>query len=104
MDFKQISALPITDLATKLGFNLTPKGDQLVGTCPISQVGGNTAFKITPLMNRFICFCPECKKLTKQGGDNIELMRRLRRCEAREAAAEVQKLFSGAGKADDKAP
>lgn len=109
MDFKQIAQNPIMGLAERLGWQLTEAkttiGDesvpQFVGTCPISQTGGKTAFKITPSLNRFVCFCSDCRKNTKPGGDIIELMRRLRRCDVREAAAEVQKLFDGAGKAGD---
>ncbi len=67
LDFKAIAALPITDLASKLGFRLEAKGEQLVGACPISQTGNATCFKITPAMNRFICFCAECKKQPEAG-------------------------------------
>jgi hypothetical protein len=102
LDFKAIAATPITDVARALGFALTEKGDQLVGQCPISQTGNATVFKLTPSMNRFICFCSSCKQLPKQGGDCIELVRRFRRLDShREAALEVQKLTNGAGKADD---
>jgi hypothetical protein len=55
-------------------------------------------------MNRFICFCTECKKLPKQGGDVIEMVRRFRRFAGpRDAAVEIQKLC-GAGKADSNPP
>jgi hypothetical protein len=56
LDFKAIAATPIADVARLLGFSLTEKGDQLVGPCPISQLTNPTAFKITPSMNRLICF------------------------------------------------
>ena len=103
LDFNKIRDYPITDVATMLGFKLTEKGDQLVGCCPVSQLMNPTAFKITPSKNRFICFCAECKKFPKQGGDCIEMVRRFRRVEHREAAAEIAKYF-GAGKAADNAP
>jgi hypothetical protein len=99
LDFKAIAQTPILDVAKLLGLKLTEKGEQWVGSCPISQTGNATAFKITPKLNRFICFCPECKKFPKQGGDCIELVARMRRVGHREAAA----FISGAGKADDNA-
>jgi hypothetical protein len=102
LDFKAIAATPITDVAKMLGFSLTEKGAQLVGQCPISQSGNTTAFKLTPSMNRFICFCAECKKLPKQGGDCIELVRRFRRLDSHRAAAqEIARHFNGANEADD---
>jgi hypothetical protein len=107
LDFKAISATPITDVARALGFVLTEKGEQLVGQCPISQTGNSTAFKITPSINRFICFCSACRQLPKQGGDCIELVRRFRRIDPKQvhlAAQEVQKLTGGASKVGDNAP
>lgn len=108
LDFKKIAETPILDVATMLGFKLqekqTDKGVQFVGCCPISQLMNPTAFKVTPSLNRFICFCAECKKQDKPGGDCIELVRRFRRlASTKEAAAEIQKHF-GAGKAADNAP
>lgn len=109
-DFKAIAALPISEMAQKLGWTLTPKeskkGPQLVGNCPITGGGDSTVFKVTPAINRWICFCPQCRALPKSGGDIIELMRRLKGIEpknVRTAALEVQKLFSGAAKADEPA-
>src|SRR3954453_12302680 len=77
-----------------------------IGTCPISGTGTNV-FKITPEINRFICFCAECKKLPKAGGDCIEMVRRYRRVDYKEAAAAIQnhmKKHIGAGQADANAP
>jgi hypothetical protein len=110
-DFKAIAALPIIELAQKLGWSLTPKdtkkGLQLVGNCPMSGAGGGTVFKVTPAINRFICFCPSCETLPKPGGDIIELMRRLKGIEPKDvrvAAIEVQKAFNGAGDIDPSSP
>lgn len=77
LDFKKIAETPIVDVAKMLSLSLTDKGEQWVGTCPISKVNNATAFKITPSKNRFICFCSACKKLDKQGGDCIEMVRRV---------------------------
>ena len=101
MDFKQIAETPITNISSLLGLVLTEKqtefGAQLVGQCPISKGTNPTAFKITPSKNRFICFCSDCKKLPKPGGDCIELLARVRRISTREAAG----IISGADKAAD---
>ena len=103
LDFAKIRDYPITDIASMLGLKLEEKGDQLVGICPISKANNATAFKITPNKNRFICFCSTCKKLDKPGGDCIELVRRVRGVDVRQAAHEIELYFTkyrdGAGKA-----
>jgi len=104
LDFSKIREHPIAEVASMLGITLTQKDAQLVGTCPISGAGNRTAFKLTPGMNRFFCFCPECRKLPKPGGDCIELVRRFRKLtNPRDAAAEIAAHF-GAGKVADNAP
>jgi hypothetical protein len=108
LDFKEITKTPIMDVAAMLGFKLTErqteKGPQFVGLCPISQLMTPAAFKVTPGINRFHCFCAECRKLDKPGGDCIELVRRFRRLAShREAAAEIVRHFQGAGKAAENA-
>lgn len=108
MDFKQIAQTPILDVAKLLGLVLTEKQANLrgntviqyVGRCPISKIGDDTAFKITPELNRFVCFCPACRKREKQGGDCIEMVSRIRGIDHREAAASI----SGAGKAAENPP
>jgi hypothetical protein len=107
LDFKTIAATPIADVAKMLGFSLAEKVNkegvlQLVGQCPISHSGNGSAFKISPSYNRWICFCAECGKLPKRGGDCIELVRRFRKFDTHlPAAQEIAHHFNGAGKADD---
>lgn len=105
LDFAKIRDYPITDVASMLGLTLEERGEQLVGTCPISKANNATAFKITPSKNRFICFCSACKKLDKPGGDCIELVRRVRgMTNPRDAAQEIVAHFNKAGKAVDNPP
>jgi len=77
-----------------LGMKLRPYKDELRSCCPISQSGNSRHFCITPDLNRYVCFCDECKKFAKRGGDAIELVRRVRRHDKPLAAArEIAKHF-----------
>jgi len=103
LDFAQIKKTPITDVLSWLGITLREDGEQLRGHCPISGVvAGRAPFIVTPAKNAFICFCAECKKLPKQGGDCIELVARLRKIPAKDAAGQIAAQFQGAGKPADK--
>lgn len=105
LDFAKLNAYPIAELCAKLGLKLAEKqnerfGLQLVGGCAITPGTNTTCFKVTPSINRFICHCSACKQLPKPGGDNLELVKRIRGItDARQAAAELSKLI-GAGEAD----
>ncbi|OJW18777.1 MAG: hypothetical protein BGO51_15515 [Rhodospirillales bacterium 69-11] len=107
VDFAELKArVPIVDVLGMLQLNLTPQGEQLRGTCPISQSTQARAFIVTPAKNAWICFCSECKKLPKQGGDCIELVSRLKRVGPRDAAQLIADHFkvNGGGKPADNAP
>ena len=97
--------VPILDVARWLGVSglveraSAEHGVQWVGKCPMSGQGSN-AFKLAVRRNRFICFCTDCKKLNKNGGDDIELVSRVKKIGHREAAEALQAQFlNGAGKA-----
>ena len=88
-----------------LGIRLRPHKDELRGCCPISQSTNPRHFCITPSLNRYVCFCDECKKFAKRGGDAIELVRRVRRHDKPLAAAkEIQKHFGFDGSAPETQP
>jgi len=77
-----------------LGMRLKPYKDELRACCPISRSMNPRHFCITPTMNRYVCFCDECKKFPKHGGDAIELLRRIRRFDKPlPAAKEIAKHF-----------
>lgn len=106
----QVTILQVVDmLGLRLSGKTTEHGLQMVGPCPISQLPNATAFKVTPERNAFICFCAECRKQPKSGGDVIELVARMRRVGHKEAAQLIVSHFklngdSGAGKPQDNAP
>lgn len=116
LDFPEIAKTPILDVAAMLGFDLKEiqakvkeeTVTQYVGQCPISKSGNATVFKITPSINRFVCFCLGCAQYTdkkgkpKRGGDCIELVRRMKGIDYRAAALEIQKHF-GADKVAENA-
>jgi hypothetical protein len=88
-----------------LGIKLRPHKDELRGCCPISQSTNPRHFCITPSLNRFVCFCDECKKFAKRGGDAIELVRRVRRFDKPLAAAkEIKQHFGLDGTATEASP
>ena len=72
-----------------LGIRLKPYRDELRGCCPISQSTDPRHFVVSPARNRYVCFCPECKKYPKRGGDAIELVRRIRRIDRPLPAAQA---------------
>jgi DNA primase len=78
-----------------LGMKMKPtKADELRSCCPISQGANPRHFVVTPSLNSFVCFCDECKKFPKRGGDAIELVRRMRRFDKPlPAAKEIAKHF-----------
>ncbi len=77
-----------------LGIKLMAHKDGLRACCPISQSTDPRHFVVTPSVNRYVCFCPECKKFPKRGGDAIELVRRMRRFDGPlPAANEIAKHF-----------
>jgi len=86
-----------------LGMKLRPYKDELRGCCPISQSTNSRHFCITPGLNRYVCFCDECKKFVKRGGDAIELVRRIRRHDKPlQAAREIAKHFGLDGTTPEK--
>lgn len=109
IDFKTVAKTPITDVAAWLGITGLAErhneqhGVQFCGKCPISNGTNPTSFKLTPGINRFICWCTSCKALPKPGGDAVELVSRVRKISQKDAAAAIagQFLAGGAGRADD---
>src|ERR1019366_1691094 len=96
VDFDALNAkVTIQQVAEQmLGMRLRPYKDELRGCCPISQSTNPRHFCITPAMNRYVCFCDDCKKFPKRGGDAIELVRRVRHYEkSLQAAKEIEKHF-----------
>src|SRR5689334_19925850 len=72
---------------------------QHVGICPISKASNGTAFKATPSINRWACFCTTCKAQEKNHGDVIELVKRVKNIDYRTAAELIQDgVVNGAGK------
>ena len=103
LDFQTIKKTPITDVLSWLGITLRQDGEQLRGHCPISGlIAGRAPFIVTPARNAFICFCTSCKALPKQGGDCIELVARIKKIPAKDAAGQIAAQFNGAGKPADK--
>lgn len=109
VDFKEIATTPILDVAAMLGITALTETQatlgsetvtQFYGQCPISKSKNASCFKITPKINRFVCFCDICKKQKVKGGDCIEMVCRVRGVERMEAAKEIKQHFSGADKAD----
>jgi hypothetical protein len=97
LDFDTLKAeVTILQVAeSMIGMKLKPtKADEFRACCPISQGTNPRHFVITPSLNSFVCFCDECKKFPKRGGDAIELVRRCRRLDKPlPAAKEIAKHF-----------
>jgi hypothetical protein len=104
LDFKAIAQTPILDVLGTLGIELKEttadirgeKVQQYVGVCPISKASNATAFKVTPSLNRWFCFCATCKAQEKKGGDCIELVKRVKNIDYRAAAQLIKGADEGA--------
>jgi DNA primase len=81
--FKEIKQTPICDILQWYKIELTPKGSDLIGVCPLC--GGN-GFKVSARKNVFNCF--SCK----QGGDVITFVSKKEGITLREAARRIQSM------------
>ena len=95
VDFNHVRRqVSIVQVAEWLGLELTPKGNQLRGSCPLHD-GGSRALVITPSENIWYCWASECKS----GGGTIELVAKIRQLDFRDAAIAIQRHFlPGPGK------
>lgn len=69
MDFKRLRTIPITDVATRLGYKLRQKGSGYRAACLICNHPSPRAFSLTPRMGRYWCF-GGCRA----GGDVLQLV------------------------------
>jgi DNA primase len=81
LSFKEIKQTPILDILDQYEIELTPKGSDLIGTCPLCE---GTGFKVSERKNVFNCF--SCKK----GGDIITFVSLKEGITLREAAKRIQ--------------
>jgi DNA primase len=91
VDFKNVrDNVQIDRVADWLGIKLSRRfiGEQLRAECPING-GGKRALVITPSLNRYYCFAPECR----EGGDAVQLTAKIRQIPPREAALALQAHF-----------
>ena len=81
VDFTELkSKVSIEQVLTLLGIKLTNKGHQLRGPCPIHKGADQREFVVTPGKGLFYCFAG-CG-----GGDMIQLVSKIRQCDAKDAA------------------
>ena len=80
LSFKDIKQTPIIAVLDHYGIELTPKGSDLIGTCPLCEGNG---FKVSERKNVFNCF--SCKK----GGDVITFVSFKEGITLREAARRI---------------
>lgn len=73
-----------------LGIPLKKAGEQLRGCCPLCQGDNPRAFVVTPAKDLWYAFCRDCAC----GGDQLELVARLKGISVREAAIELQNAFA----------
>lgn len=90
IDFKKLRAIPIQDVATRLGFTLKRKGEQFRGPCIICHHPSQRAFTISPWLQRYWCF-GHCKS----GGDALQLATNVLMVTKPEAAKWLLKSFGG---------
>ncbi|HUU41527.1 MAG TPA: CHC2 zinc finger domain-containing protein [Desulfatiglandales bacterium] len=70
--------------------NLKPSGRSMIGCCPIHQGTNPRQFSVNPEKNIFNCF-GDC-----QGGGNIiDLVAKMEKCDTKEAAKKIQNWFLG---------
>lgn len=88
VDFAEVKArVSVEDVLAARGVPLRRRGRLLVAPCPIHHGDNPTAFVVDPVKNLWHCFS-QCG----EGGDVIELVRRLDGVSAREAALRLTGL------------
>lgn len=81
LDFQTIKDEHLIEtVAERLGLNLTKRGNQLRGPCPISEAGGERALCITPAKKAFYSFG------AGHGGDVIALVAFIKQIDTKAAA------------------
>ena len=86
----QINELPTEKIAEKLGLNLTKNGNSYQGECPTGHPSeGGKCFSIKTEEKYWNCFHKTCGR----GGDNIELIKIVLKCEFVDALKWVAKEF-----------
>ena len=91
VDFKNVAGnTSIVEVAEWLGLKLNKKvfSEQLRCACPVHD-GGQRALVITPSINRYYCFHPQCR----EGGDTVQLTAKVRKLPLRDAALQLQAQF-----------
>ena len=82
VDFSELKTrFTIEKVAELLGLQLKQSGQALRGPCPVCQSGGDRAIVITPAKGVFFCFG------AREGGDLIQLVAHIRKCDVKDAAA-----------------
>lgn len=83
---REVTILQVVEQLTGTKLKQT-KPDEFRGCCPISNGTNPRQFVVTTTINSYVCFCDDCKRFPKRGGDAIELIRRHRRLDNLLAAA-----------------
>ena len=91
IDFQTLkSEIGIERVIEWLGLPLKKSGEQLRGCCPLCQGDNPRAFVVTPAKDLWYAFCSDCAC----GGDQLELVAKLKSISVREAAIELHRAFS----------
>lgn len=91
VDFQALKRdIGIEQVCDWLGIPLKKAGDQLRGCCPLCGDDNPRAFVVTPAKDLWYAFCSGCQC----GGDQLELVAKVRRIPIRDAALDVQKNFT----------
>ncbi len=91
VDFQALKReVSIERVCAWLGIELKKSGDQLRGCCPLCGGDNPRSFVVTPAKDLWYAFCAGCQC----GGDQLELVARVRKVAVRDAALEVQKHFA----------
>lgn len=83
--FERLRAIPIVHIAEFLGVEITRRGANPRGVCPMCA---KAAFALTPSKNLWWCF-GKCKR----GGDGLELVVEARQLSHTDAAKLLEKEF-----------
>ncbi len=89
--FSRLRHVPLQDILAANDVLLVRRGTRLVGPCPVHGGDNPRAFVVNPDRNLWHCFT-RCQR----GGDAIDLVRALHRCDYRQAARRLAALAGSA--------
>ncbi len=85
INFEEVKASnPISEVAEKLGLNLTKSGASFRGKCPVCESSGDRNLVVTPDKNVYFCFSDG------KGGDQLQLVAHVKGISVKQAAEWLQ--------------